>query len=311
MSDSKIVSTEEMNEILKASKDDKLDLTQLIGSNAYIVDNQSKNFSPKALSNLTDLTWTECRNQYSQFTRRKMLFNLQQNEIANFGEILKDRQDKRIYVVAKLLPHNYYTLIVLDTNFLHQIINILFGGDYNESDVVNDTPGKISLAVAEKLSCLVLDSFVTACREHGDIRYEIVKVVNLPNLITKFKEDQPLYYLNMEVVLGTMIAEINFMVDINFLFDVIPATEEVAPPTTKQHWKESIKSQVVDSFVTLAVTLPNIEVNLKDFLEMTEDALITISDPRAVYIGLNNIKIFRANAGQLNDIRVVEVEREI
>ncbi len=310
MNDSKILSPDEVDEILKAAKDDKIDLTQLIGSNSVLSNPKGKNFSAKILGNITDLTWIECRNQFSNFTRRKMIFNLKKAEVLTQTDALQDKLEKRIYIIAKILPTNHYCMIVFDLAFLHQIVNVLFGGQVNENDPVSENPGKISLAIAEKIGKLVLDSFVLACQEYTKISYEIFKLIRLPNLITKVEEDR-LYCMDMDVTIGSFESAINFMVDERFFCEVIPRTEEVVLPNTKNFWRSAIESQVVDSLVTVSITLPNIKISLKEFLEMKKDALLPISDPRSVYVDLNNIKIFRGNAGQLNDTRVVEIEREI
>jgi flagellar motor switch protein FliM len=312
MSDSKILSSEEMDELSKVPDEGKIDLTQIIGSNvAASSEKKSQGFSSKKLSNITDVTWTECQQQFGHFTRKKMLFSLKQAEILSQENALKDKLEKRIYLVAKILPQNVFSLVIFDLSFLHQVINILFGGEVNENDVVIDKPGKISMTIAEKIGRLVLDSFVVACKEHGEISYEIIKTVTSPNLITKIQDNDKFYCMDMDVKMGTFESAINLMIDEQFILKFIPTTEEASVPNTKNSWKTAIQSQVVDSLVTLSVTLPDIKVNLKDFLEMKQDALISIPDPTAVYIGLNNIKIYRANAGQRNDKRVVEVEREI
>jgi flagellar motor switch protein FliM len=313
MTDSKILTPEEMTEILNITQDNHLDLTQLIGKNLLPSRHVSKHYSSRSLINITSLTIARCQEVFTRFYRKQVEINFKKAEVATLEELIKDKQTNYIYFIAKISPKNFPTLVIIDQTFLYQSIDLLFGGKVNDIDVVPEKIGKVSLLLAEKICALFLDAFLMGCKEQFLVSYEFVKIVTQPNLITKIQETDRFYQIENEITIGSKQSTMCLLVDENFFGEYIPESDIDAAniASAEESWKTAIQSQVIDSVVTLSIALPNITIHLKEFLSMEKDSIIEIPDPTAVFIELNNTKIYKGVAGQRNDRRVIEIEREI
>ncbi len=67
----------------------------------------------------------------------------------------------------------------------------------------------------------------------------------------------------------------------------------------KDFWRSAIKSEVMDSYVTVTYKHGGFEDNLKDFMALKEGDELEIGDPTVVYVCMNDLKVYRALAGNL------------
>lgn len=307
MDKSKILSTEEVNALLNASQEKEMDLSKLITRHHSA--ETANSFSQKALANVAELTWSECEKLLASFLRKKVLVHIKETSFGKLAECLEDKADKHAFSVFQLMPNNFYSLVVIGFPLLHQIINVLYGGLVNSQETIAESPGKVSSIVAEKLAEIIMEGFSSASKEYGSVTSEIIKTVTIPNLISKLSMEEEMCSMTYTITLGEHESVFHLLIPIGFLHKFIPASIIVdADQTTKHHsWRHSIEHQVIDSDVTLIASLPEIKMQAKDLAALKSGDLIPIGDPTVVDVWLNNLRLFRAAAGQANANRIVKI----
>ena len=312
MEDSKVLTPEEVSALLKATQEKTRDLTQLINSNSSGKWGESSyTLNSKALTTIAEVCWAECGNILSSFLKKKITIkSKQQPRFDRLSECLEGRMEKHIYSIFQITPSNQYAMVVMDLPFLHQAINLLYGG-HTDNEPVIEIPGKIGVIIAEKLGQLAMDSFVQACREFGNISFEKFKTVTMPNLISKLGMNDRVYSMDWTILIDEVETSFNIIIAESFFHEFIPDHSLETTGSDKNSWRTAIESQVVDSYVTVKVSLPDVKIKMSELTALKNGDLIPIGEPTLVYVCLNNLKLFRANAGQANANRVVKILSEI
>lgn len=305
---SKVLSTEEVDALLKVTQEKGVNLTEVVGTT---MSRDVSALNPRALKNITELTWSECEKILTSFLRKKVLVKSSSAGIMNLGDAVKEKAEKHVFSVFKMLPSGFFAVVVSDMPLLHQATNFLFGGQTNDSDPVGEAPGKIGKIISEKLSQLCMEGFTQACKEYGSVAYETIKTVTLPNLITKLSMDDQVYSMELSVMFGEVQTSLTIIVAADFLYEFIPVGVTDIVPIDSETWRSAIEMQVVDSYVTVSISLPEISIAASELVNLKNGALLSISDPTAVYVCLNNTKLFSGTAGQANSNRVVKIINEI
>lgn len=310
MSERQVLSSEEVDAILKVTQDNpsNTNLGSTPAENAG--DNTQRN--TMMLNNTAEATKIELEKIINSFLRKKIGIRTQSFEKKTLATCLQEAAEKSVFSVFRVMPSGGYGMLVMDLAFLHQIINHLYGGVFNHDETIVEKPGKAGILIAEKFYQLFLTGFAQACQENGVISFEMVKTTSLPNLTSNLEMEDSVYSLelvfsfeDMESTIRCMFAE-DFIQ--KFLFHI---KKSEVKHREKDFWRTAIKSQVVDSFVTVSVTLPDINLKVSDFMSLKDGDILPISDPTLAYVCLNNLKLFRAKAGQSNSKRVAKIVAQI
>ena len=314
MSELKVLSKEEVDALIKVTQDNTVDLAQMAhdgheNTQSWTEANCAVN--SRALTNVTELTTAEVEKLLSSFLRKKINIKSKLNNLAKLSECLEGKQEKHIYTVFKIMPQDCYGMVIIDLPLLHQSINLLYGGQVNTTETVIETPGKVGIMIAEKICQIGIDGFTKACGEFGKISCDIIKTITLPNLTSKLSAEDRVYSMEMTAMIGELETTFVVIVREDFLRQFIPVKTSEAGHLDSNFWRTAIENQVVDSIVTVNVTLPDISMKMNDLSKLKNGDLIPISDPTLVYVCLNNLKLFRANAGQANSKRVAKILSEV
>lgn len=305
MDESKVLSEEEVAALLNVTQDKSKDLTSIIRNENHQVDESAVN--THAMKNVMELTWSECEVLLSSFLRKKISVRLKDMPHGKLSDFLDS--EKHVYTVFLLEPFNSYCLVIIDLTVLHYMVTYLYGGHKNSNnDTVIESPGRIGVIVATKISQIILDGFVQACREYGTITYQTIKTVTLPNLISKLAMEDRVFSLNLSATFGEKETSLSIILTEEFVFKFLPANAipEIQASET-QSWRTAIQKQVIDSFVTLSASIPEVTLKASELVALKPGDLIPISDPTVVNICLNNLKLFSGMAGQANSTRVVKI----
>lgn len=306
-----VLSSEEVDAILKASQEKGQDLSKLVG-NIDPAKEGEKHYT-YALSNINDLTRIECEKNFTSFLRKKILIQTKTFNIASAESSIPAQDSKNIYTSFRINPNEYYGVISIDMSFLNQTLNLLYGGKISDKDPPIETPGKVGTIVAEKVATLILSSLEIAYKEYGQLNTEVIRTTTSLNLSSNIglKPDDSVYALELSVFFDEIETIVKVLISEDFLIDVIPVRVEGNRHREKDFWRAAIKTQVVDSQVTISVSLPNVSMKVRDFMALNEGDVIPISDPTLVYICLNNLKLFRAVAGQANNKLIAKILSQI
>jgi flagellar motor switch protein FliM len=308
MSDTQqVLSSDEVDALLKATQEKDYDLSKSLSTSAR----ESGLHNVQALDNIAELTKVECEKILSSFFRRKIIIKAKEFNLSQLSNCLKNNSEKKVFSIVRLMPRDHYGMFAVDFGLLHHTINSLYGGHIDPAEPVMEHPGKVGLVIAEKISQLCLAGFVHACQEHGEVTSEIIKTSTLPNLSSNLVMDDQVYSLDMTICFDGVEAGLSIMIAENFMNELVPVREGDIKHREKDFWRTAIKTQVVDSVVSISVSLTDVNMKMQDFMTLKTGDLIPIGDPTLVYVCLNNLKLFRAKAGQANSKRVAKILSQI
>lgn len=311
MSD-QVLSSEEVDAILKVTQEKKQDLSAIVGEGDASKQDKGKHYT-YALTNINEILRTELEKDITSFLRKRVILKTKSFHLTQVSEVFKNQTDKYIYSIFRISPNENYGMVCVDMPILDHTINLLYGGKLNTKEQVHDNPGKIGILIAEKIAQMLLSSFTFACQEYGAVNHETVKTTASTNLATNLglNEDDMIYLMELSIFFDEIETTLKFLISEDFLIQFIPVKSESHKHKEKDFWRTAIKSQVVDSIVTIHVSLPDVSMKVKDFMALKDGDIIPIGDPTVVYVCLNNLKLFRATAGQANSKRVAKIINQI
>ena len=306
-----ILTSEEVDAILKVTQEKSLDLGTL-STNIDASSQQIKKYS-YALSDINDAIRSDVEKNLSALLRKRVIIKTKSSNFAPVSACLTENGDKNTLTVFRLLPSEQYGIFLVDMPFIDQAINLLFGGKVIAGDTPITIPGKVGLIISEKIADICLSAFIQACKDYGETSYDILKTAPTLNVASNLglTMDEQVYFIVLSVFFDEVETSLTFMIAEQFLSEFIPAKNPTRKHKDKDFWRTAIKTQVVDSMVVINVALPDINLKVKDFLELKTGDVIPISDPTLVYVCLNSLKLFRAVAGQANSKLVVKVLNQI
>lgn len=297
-----VLSSEEVDAILKASQEKKVVLSG----------DEAESHINVALTNIGELVRMECEDILVSFLRKKLIIEPKQFETIKLSQYLKDKDQINSYSAFRInWKKTCYGLMIIDMPFLHQAINLLFGGQINPEEPIITNPGKIGFLVAEKICNIILSGFASACEEYAEFTAETIKTSTYPNMTTHINMDEDFYLLNAPIAFDKIETALKIAIPVSFLNELITTHYGKTKHIDKDFWRSAIKSQVVDTYVTISVTLPDVAMKMQEFMGLQEGDMIPIGDPTVAYVCLNNLKLFRALAAQSNSKRVAKIVNQI
>lgn len=307
-----VLSSEEVDAILKASRGDSSDLSQIItsGDSGDQIDGKHYTY---VLGNINEFVQTELEKDITQFLRKRIIIKTKSFNLTKVDALVNDAQRKSIYHIFRIKPTDAFGLVVVDFALMHHSINLLYGGTLNASESIVEVPGKIGVIAAEKIAHLCLGSFIHACKEYGTINVESIKTTNSSHVASNLglNSADTVYALELTVYFDEIEAPISILISENFFTKFIPPKVNTDEFNERNSWRTAIKSQVEDSLVTVSANLPDVKMKIKDFMTLKEGDDIPIGEPTRAYLCLNHLKIFRGTAAQTNDKRVIKIISQI
>lgn len=311
MSELKVLSKEEVDALIKVTQDSHAE----VASASTDTEGEKKNaINEKAFKNITELAAAECEKTLTAFLRKKIHSISVKTNNGVLSSCFENKMEKHVYTVFQVMPMKIYGMLAIDYTFLHQVVNLVFGGSIESVEATFQTPGKVGLLIAEKTAAAILDGFVKACGDYGKLGYEIINTIPQPNLTSKLALDQKTYSIDITTKMGTFESVFSIAVQEEFFHTFIPFNTEKTTATTHVEstlWRSAIEKQVIDSYVSVKVNLPEVSMKMSDIMKLKSGDLIPIADPTDVFVLLNDLKLFQASAGQANNKRVIKIVSEV
>lgn len=302
MSELHILSSEEVEAILKVTQ----------GTNQDLSTKEPESQNGYVLSNINDLTRLECEKILTTFLRKKITLHIKPFQSTTLSGCLKDTKEKNVYCAFRVsAKKESFGLCIISPALLHQTIHLLYGGNATATDDAIENPGKVGTLLGEKLCQHLLEGFAQGCQEYGTFESEIIKTSILSNLTSNLHMADEVYLLRMTVLFDEIETTLDLMIPLAFLDELIRIKVGEIKHRDRDAWRNSIKNEVIDSLVTVSVALPDITIEVNDFMQLKEGDTIPIGDPTLVYVCLNNVILFNALAGQSNAKRVAKIIGQI
>ncbi|HEU5282083.1 MAG TPA: FliM/FliN family flagellar motor switch protein [Gammaproteobacteria bacterium] len=309
MEERNVLSPEEVDAILKAAQQAGDDAA---GDAAAETEGDGSNsINTHALSVIYDTFCTELENKFTVLLRKKVTVKAKPPTVVVVGECIKQLHERDIHSGFKLHPSESHALVSIEYPMLDQSINLLYGGKMQEKIGEENWCGKIGLITSEKISRLVISCFSDACKEYGKIEYDHYKTNRVISNVNNMEDVDNVYFSDINLSFEEFTGKISLYVSEFFFANLIPATTGRNGHQERDFWRKAIKSEVMDSYVTVGTNIQDVKVKMKDFLALKEGDVLPISDPTLVFVCLNNLRIYRGVAGQSNGKMVVKVVSQI
>ncbi len=305
MEERNILSSEEVDAIIKSAQT----------ASALDIESQeavsTSSINTNALNNIIENTRAEIENKLTVLLRKKIIVKNNPFELTNVKAIVEQATENNVYTSFKLHPSGSSTLVCADNNLLDVALNLLYGGKLQAQGDAPTKIGKIGVISAEKISGVILECLAVGCKEYDIISHEMYKASLSISNVNNLPEEEPIYKIDFIVMFDERETKISLNLTEEFLIKMIPFRAGKGAHREKDFWRTAIKSEVIDSYVTVNSTMADQKINLKDFMALKEGDEIEIGDPTVVYVCLNNLKLFRALACQSNDKIVVKIVSQV
>lgn len=300
-----VLSREEVEAIITST--DNTATAQAI--NGEEVASESK-INTHAIANISETLREILESKLTALFRKKIVMKTSPATALSLEELVKDDSEANVYSIFKIKSHNTTVLVVMTNDFLDIAMNLLFGGKLQESGEGSVQLGKVGVIASEKLALIVLESFVSAVSEYEKIVVEHYKTSHLLHTIMTLPNDK-IHCHELTVCFNEIEKKFKLYLPEEFLAAIAPVNIGAGKHREKDFWRTSIKEEVVDSYVTVTTNMSDVKINVNKLLELKEGDEIEIIDPTVVYVCLNDLKIYRALAGQSNSKVVVKIVGQI
>lgn len=309
MEERNVLSPEEVDAILKAAQQAG-DEAQNDATQAEDGDNPSS-INTHALNVIYDTFFTELENKFTVLLRKKVTVKAKPPTVVPVSECIKQLNERDVHSGYKLHPSESHALVSIEYPMLDQSINLLYGGKMQEKIGEENWCGKIGLITGEKISRLVLGCFNDACKEYGKIECEHYKTNRVISNVNNMEDADNVYFSDINLSFEEFNGKISLYISEFFFTNLIPATTGRNGHQERDFWRKAIKTEVMDSYVTIGTNIQDVKIKMKDFMALKEGDVLPITDPTLVFVCLNNLKIYRGVAGQSNGKMVVKVVSQI
>jgi flagellar motor switch protein FliM len=307
MDEPNVLSTEEVEALIKAAQTASLGADEITEESTE----DNSNINTHALTNILENTRSDFENKLTVLLRKKIAVRFKPPVLTNATESTKEADEIHTYTSIKVMPYDDSIMVALEFKFLDLAINLLYGGKIQEGSTIPTSVGKIGVITAEKVSNMLLESLQKSCKDHATITYENYKTSTLLKNSTYFNEDEQLYLIQFEVTIDEIESKFQMYIAENILNIMLPVKTGKGKHRDSDFWRTAIKSEVIDSNVTITTNIADVRITVKDFMNLKDGDEIPIGDPTLVFVCMNNLKLFRALAGQSNSKIVAKIVGQI
>lgn len=305
MEERNVLSSEEVDAIIAAAQS-----ASKAGIEGDAADQaESSNINTNALNRIVINVMQELEKKLAVLLRRKIAITqspIRESKTEEFEQAV----DRVIcYSCYKLDPLGSSIITALDADFISVSLNLLYGGKVQPTD--ENIVGNVGIITAEKIGAIILDCLQASCVEYTSFTHKAVKSSLIFNTINNIDANEKIYVIDFKSIIDEVETNFRIMLPEEFLLKLIPVKTGNAKHKDRDFWRTAIKSEVIDSYVTISTVLPDIRMKLKDFRQLHVGDEIEISDPTIVYVRLSELKLFRGLAGQSNAKMVVKVVGQI
>lgn len=303
-----VLSNEEKDALIKAGQQNDDPLSGLIGSS----DGERRRFDRHGLQEMLDCIvagfMTEFEKGFSLFLRKKIGVSLAFSKYGIVHDFINEDKRGTVFNLYYVLSGNYFIVISAGYGLMHQILNVLFGGQVNAEEAIIETPGKVGFIISERMSEVILKAFSAAVSDYGNVDYQHVKTSDLPLLVTRMSQEDRVYAIEVELQIDGYSSVVNIMITADFLHSMRPQDIHNSNASQDVDAKQSIRSLLLDSKVMVVASLPEIRMEASRLLELKPGDLLPIAAPSNVNIIIDNLIAFSGVTYQSNAGLVVKIE---
>lgn len=264
----------------------------------------------KKIISILEFFVTEYQKKLTSFLRKKINVQFSSIKICKLDDY-SDKDTRMIFTSFAINQGTHFGLVLYDYQFLHTVINLLYGGKVNPHDPMMKSLGKSGQRIAEKFALMSLSVLEKAMSEHGLAALTILKTGEQLGLVLNQTSPERHYEVALQVSFQDLQTSLCFIIPSSFFegltFDAPLDLKASQAPLSEMNFSELLQQELVDSTVTLEAFLPSMPLKIKDAMNLKAGDLIAISDPTMVELSLNQKKLFKALVGRASERRVVKI----
>jgi|GEM_PF-3421460 len=287
-------------------------------SDALVTDAQASDsfcFDNDAIESVVSILTSEGQARLSSFLRKKVFIKLNSIRTCLFDEIEHDHS-RLLMLNYRISPYEKYGLITFDFIFLHSVINLLYGGVVSNNEPIMRGLGKSGIKIAKKVSELFLGVLQESMTEYLKTKVSISDPVSHLSAVFKQEKYDKCYSISLCAWFDSVVCNFNVLLPERIFSDsdgdIVNDSNEPAGAGNELALQNSIfdekaRNELIDSTVSVSVSLPGIALKLRDVVNLKSGDIIPIGDPVSVLVTLNNKPLYKASAGQSNLRRAVKI----
>jgi flagellar motor switch protein FliM len=305
MEERNILSREEVDAIIKSAHS-----AEAIESSEE-ADAAQGHINTNALQNIIEIVRADIENKLTVLLRKKIIVKSNPASQMNFEDFSKLIAENVVNSSFKISPVESPAIISTHERLIDLLINLLYGGKIDKQQDAKPVLGKIGLITAEKINLIMMECMISGCKEYGAFNVEEYKTSTNFNVVNNITAEEIIYSVEFIVQIEEVEATTRISLTEEFLIKLIPVKTGAGKHKEKDFWRSAIKSEVMDSYVTVTTNMADLKLSLKDFMALKEGDELQIGDPTVVYVCMNDLKVYRALAGQSNSKLVVKIVGQV
>lgn len=257
------------------------------------------------INNIIDSIRYELEKILAAYFHKKLVIKTAQINYTQFASAFSG-DEASVYAVFRIAPSNGDNAFIFHLSFLNQAMNLLFGGQVSASESY-DKAGRLGVIVAQGLGKVCLEALTLGCKEYGTLTCDILKTTDLPTLIPNLNSDANVYQISFQILFDEVDTSLDLLLSAQGLASLLPENMTKSTQQNQAVWKNIIKNQVIDSHVAMSAQLAEMSMNIQEFMSLKNGDVIPVGDPTQIFLCLNNMKLFKGIAGQVNGKRVAKI----
>lgn len=316
MSESETNNTEEkLDEVSESSEEVRADPSFEDSQHPEVVDLvtiQNSTAKYPGLQPIIELFIIEFSSQLSKFIRRKVNLKLADFKFCQFGDYCARVDNSNLFNLFTLKTFNQHVFINFPYEFLDSTITSLFGGTLNQEELVFKGIGRVGHRIIQRILNLVTTSLQTIWNDVVRFDFEFIKTYANSLLITKVHPNEAFALIRYHLEYGDVKSYVDILLAQNIL-DKLKSSLRIGGNKTvdrmeEQGWQQDLRQEILGVMITLAASLPQVDLTLNEVLNLKEGDIIPILDPQKVFICSDSKKLFLGIAGVSDQKCVVKIK---
>lgn len=318
MANSDVLSKDEMDTLLQNSDENQSG----VGANLPPQDVNPYDFSQLSSKTINDLSkietvhdilCEELSSRLSKFYCRKIDVEVSKPAIQPFGEYLQSLETPLLINVIDLKKLSSPGLVYFSKTFLNNSIEILFGGDVNNTSDENRLFARADHGISKLLTTLINKSLDNSWEEITTIDFQYVRSVSNIKMANIVEFHENALVTNCSFSVENNLCEFNICIPCSSLDPIKGIIEKRNKDSMtleeQQEWRDGIKENVRNVSLELRCQISELKINLQELLKLKEDDVLYISNPKKAKIFVNGHLLYEGGCGTHNDNKAFKIQK--
>ena len=251
------------------------------------------------------------------FQHLRKTVNLSQGtiEMVKHSELIESLTSPSYLALISLRPLRGTMLLVADAPLVVAIVESRFGGNGRfPASIVHREFTPVEQKVMTRVMEIAIDQFVAAWQRLGNFQSEIIRYEFNPQFASVATAGEAIVVITFTVKVDaaegsmriclpyTMLEPLRDQLISGVVSDAVDADD---------HWYEMLKSGVEQVMMPLRVELADIEISVRDLMDLKAGDVFELDRPQSVVIEADGMPLFRGRWGRYGHKSAVRIEEAV